>query len=62
MLKTAIIFLLFFAFSKAQNRPHATGPNSRECEPCDREACRTPAAIECLAGKKNKSEKIMLAL
>ena len=52
MLKIAIIFFvfLFSHFSEAQNqrRPHA--PNVRECEPCDVEACRTPAAIECLAG------------
>lgn len=50
MLRIEIIFLvfLFFCKSEAQNRPHA--PNLRECEPCDVEACRTPAAIECLAG------------
>eukprot|EP00093_Oithona_nana_P000183 00183.XXX_2084_565_1 [CDS] Oithona nana genome sequencing. len=52
MLRIAIIFFVYFFshFSEAQNqrRPHA--PNVRECEPCDVEACRTPAAIECLAG------------
>ena len=57
MLKIAIIFFvfLFSHFSEAQNqrRPHA--PNVRECEPCDVEACRTPAAIECLAGMDHHS-------
>ena len=57
MLRIAIIFFVFFFshFSEAQNqrRPHA--PNVRECEPCDVEACRTPAAIECLAGMDHHS-------
>ena len=50
MLRFAI-FLAFLAISRGQNRPHAPqSQNLRECEPCDIEACRTPAAIECLAG------------
>ena len=55
MLKIAIIFFVFSHFSEAQNqrRPHA--PNVRECEPCDVEACCTPAAIECLAGMDHHS-------